>query len=49
MFSEKVSGKVLVSLDQIGSENDRIQEVDINPVTIREGKPIAMDALIVLR
>jgi acetate---CoA ligase (ADP-forming) subunit beta len=41
--------QVLISLGNIGVENDPIKEIDINPLIIRSGKPVAVDALVVLR
>ena len=41
--------QVLISLGDIGVENDPIKEIDINPLIIRGGKPVAVDALVVLR
>jgi acetyl-CoA synthetase (ADP-forming) len=41
--------QVLISLGDIGVENDPIKEIDINPLIIRDGKPVAVDALVVLR
>jgi acetyl-CoA synthetase (ADP-forming) len=41
--------QVLISLGDIGVENDPIKEIDINPLIIRRGKPVAVDALVVLR
>ena len=38
----------LITLGNIGLENPDIQEIDINPLKIRQGKPIAVDALVVL-
>jgi len=40
--------KTLVSVGQIGIENDKIREIDINPVIITADKPIAVDALVLL-
>ncbi len=40
--------KILVAVGRIGIENERIKEIDINPLLIREGHPVAVDALIVL-
>ena len=40
---------ILIAVGQIGLENDRIKEIDINPVIISRGKPIAVDALVVLQ
>ena len=38
----------LITLGQIGLDYPAIQEIDINPLKVREGKPIAVDALVVL-
>ncbi|MBC8419645.1 MAG: acetate--CoA ligase family protein [Proteobacteria bacterium] len=43
MFSD-----ILIKVGQIGLENDAIKEIDINPVIISKGKPVAVDALVVL-
>jgi acetyl-CoA synthetase (ADP-forming) len=40
--------QALIALGKIGMENPAIQEVDINPLKIREGTPVAVDALVVL-
>ncbi len=40
--------KSLITLGKIGLENPAIQEIDINPLKIHNGKPIAVDALVVL-
>jgi acetyl-CoA synthetase (ADP-forming) len=40
---------ILMAVGQIGIENDRIKEIDINPVIISGGKPVAVDALVVLQ
>jgi acetate---CoA ligase (ADP-forming) subunit beta len=40
--------QVLMRLGDIGVENDPIKEIDINPLIIRSGKPVAVDALVVL-
>lgn len=39
---------ILVNLGRLGLENQRIQEIDINPLIIQENIPVAVDALIVL-
>ena len=39
---------VLITVGQIGIENENIKEIDINPVIISKGKPVAVDALVVL-
>jgi len=41
--------EMLMTVGTIGIENDRITEIDINPVIISGGKPVAVDALILLR
>ena len=38
----------LKSLGQIGLDHPAIREIDINPLIVRDGKPVAADALIVL-
>jgi acetate---CoA ligase (ADP-forming) subunit beta len=40
--------KIFIAVGRIGVENDRIKEIDINPLIICEGHPVAVDALIVL-
>jgi len=39
---------ILIKIGQIGMENDRIKEIDINPVILSGSKPVAVDALVVL-
>jgi hypothetical protein len=39
---------MLITVGRIGIENEIIKEIDINPVIISEGKPVAVDALVVL-
>lgn len=39
--------EMLISLGRIGLENERIREIDINPVILRGGLPVAVDALVV--
>ncbi len=43
-----VLSKALISLGQIGMENERVKEIDINPMIVRNGQPVAVDALVVL-
>ncbi|MEW5980110.1 MAG: acetate--CoA ligase family protein [Acidobacteriota bacterium] len=38
----------LVTLGRIGIENPLIREIDINPMKFRDGKPVAVDALVIL-
>jgi hypothetical protein len=40
---------ILMTVGQIGIENEHIKEIDINPLIISNGKPIAVDALVVLQ
>jgi acetyl-CoA synthetase (ADP-forming) len=40
---------MLMTVGRIGIENDAIKEIDINPVIISGGKPVAVDALVVLK
>jgi acetyl-CoA synthetase (ADP-forming) len=39
---------MLIAIGRLGIENDAVKEVDINPVIIAHGKPVAVDALVVL-
>ncbi len=39
---------ILLAVGKIGEEHDDIHEIDINPLKIVNGKPIAVDALVVL-
>ncbi len=39
---------ILIKVGQIGLENEQVKEIDINPVIISGGKPVAVDALVVL-
>jgi acetate---CoA ligase (ADP-forming) subunit beta len=39
---------ILIKVGQIGLENERIKEIDINPVIISGSQPVAVDALVVL-
>jgi len=40
---------LLVNLGRLGSENQQIEQVDINPVVVSDGKPVPVDAGIILR
>jgi acetyl-CoA synthetase (ADP-forming) len=40
---------ILVRVGEIGLENESIQEIDINPLILSGAKPVAVDALIVLK
>ena len=41
--------EMLITVGQIGIEQERIKAIDINPVIVTDGKPVAVDALVVLR
>ena len=40
--------EMLITVGRIGIENENIKEIDINPVIISHGKPVAVDALVIL-
>ncbi len=40
--------RILVSLGELGCSHSRIQEMDINPLVVHKGLPVAVDGLIVL-
>lgn len=40
--------RILVQVGQLGIEDKRIREIDINPLIIRDGLPVAVDASIIL-
>ncbi|MBU3914641.1 acetate--CoA ligase family protein, partial [bacterium] len=44
-----VLADILMAVGQIGMDHDEVQEIDVNPLKIRNGQPIAVDALIVLK
>jgi len=41
-------GAVLVALGRLGDERADVRSVDVNPLIVRDGKPVAADALVVL-
>jgi acetyl-CoA synthetase (ADP-forming) len=46
---KQVIAKALVSLGQIGLDYDDVAEIDVNPLILtKDGKPVAVDALVVL-
>jgi len=45
----EILSEVLINVGEIGIENDKIKEIDINPVIISGSRPIAANALIVLK
>jgi acetyltransferase len=40
--------RILVRLSELGHGHPRIQEIDINPLVINNGLPVAVDGLVVL-
>jgi len=46
--NKKTVAGILIALGAVGVENERIKEIDVNPLIIRKGEPIAVDALVVL-
>lgn len=38
----------LIALDQLARDFPQVKEVDLNPMIVRRGKPVAVDALVVL-
>jgi len=40
---------ILLKVGEIGLENEEIQEIDVNPLILSGSKPVAVDALIVLK
>jgi acyl-CoA synthetase (NDP forming) len=45
----EVLADILIAVGQIGLDHPQVKEIDINPLKIRKGKPIAVDALVVLK
>ena len=43
-----ILSEILINVGRFALENDRVKEVDINPVILSGSKPVAVDALIVL-
>jgi len=39
---------ILLNVGQIGLDNEKVKEIDINPVILSGSKPVAVDALVVL-
>ncbi|MEW6351830.1 MAG: acetate--CoA ligase family protein [Thermodesulfobacteriota bacterium] len=40
--------EVIINVGRLGLEHPQVKEIDINPLKIRAGKPVAVDALVVL-
>lgn len=46
---KKTLASALVGLGKLGAENNQVKEVDFNPLILnKEGKPVAVDALVIL-
>ena len=41
--------RLLVALGEIGLKDPRVAEIDLNPVKLPQGRPLAVDALVVLQ
>ncbi len=44
---KELLSNMLINLGRIGLENDRVKEIDINPVILVGSKPVAVDALVI--
>jgi acetyl-CoA synthetase (ADP-forming) len=44
----EVLADILIAVGKIGVDHKEVREIDINPLKILDGKPIAVDALVVL-
>jgi len=44
----KMLADILIAIGKIGTENEKIVEIDINPLIILGNKPVAVDALVIL-
>ena len=44
----KILAHILKAVGQIGLDNEKIKEIDINPLKLIGGKPVAVDALVIL-
>jgi len=43
-----IMADILINMGRIGLENEKVKEIDINPLIISGSKPVAVDALVVL-
>jgi len=44
----EVLARSLTALGQIGVDHPQVSQIDVNPLIVRQGKPVAVDALFVL-
>ncbi|MBI4798864.1 MAG: acetate--CoA ligase family protein [Desulfarculus sp.] len=47
-LNRQALAELLVSLGRIGLEAPEVAEIDLNPLKIAQGRPVAVDALVVL-
>jgi acetyl-CoA synthetase (ADP-forming) len=47
-IDREVLADILMAVGQIGMEHENVKEIDINPLKVLNGKPVAVDALVVL-
>jgi len=43
-----IMADILINMGRIGLENEKVKEIDVNPLIISGSKPVAVDALVVL-
>lgn len=41
--------RALVGIGHLGMNHDEIAEIDINPLIVKDGKPVAVDAVVILK
>jgi acetyltransferase len=46
---EELMAEILINLGNLGTANSQIQQIDINPVAVAAGFPLAVDASIILK
>ena len=47
-LDKKALAEILVRLGELGRANPRVREIDINPLIISNGRPVAVDATIII-
>lgn len=47
-LNREAAARVIANVSQLGAAFDRIREIDINPLIVADGQPVAVDATIVL-
>jgi acetyltransferase len=47
-LNQELMAELLVNLGNLGCAYSQIEQIDINPVVVREGFPLAVDATIIL-